>query len=387
MTHPYENGTTPRFAAEFVAVDLERAAIKGEGREPRPWDAWPSVGELVAKMGDKGPRYPLGVPPVDKAWRGGLPLGKRIAVLGAPGAGKTTWCVQLALTLAKQGVFVVYLAGDEPRDTILTRLGQQLGYEREFLEQGVDWVKEGLARELAAFGLVILDPDNDEGVTIENVAAYIVATRGERASVLFVDSLQTTAASLKTPGGIPNPKANVDLILNQTKTAARAQNISVFLLCEMNRGAYRAKDGPQATADIAAGKESGGIEYAVDAQFVLRIADSGSVDVTVPKARMGKVEPFRMTQDHRRASFTLDAPLIPHSSQDDEMRAAEFEKLCEIVHAALIRSPGTSAVALRAELRRKDADIRGALARLRDKGRAEDKSPVKNRPEWHAVTP
>lgn len=335
--------------------------------KPPVWANWPSASSLVSLLGDKGPRLPLGFGPIDKGWRGGLPLGKRVAVLGAPSAGKTTWCVQMAVTLARSGALVVYIAGDEGRESILTRIGQQFGHDREALEKGFDSAKMGLARELETLPLVILDPDNDPDVTITNAAAYMVATRGDRPAVLFVDSLQTMAAAIPS-GATPNPKANVDAILGEVKRAARADKISVFVLCEMNRGSYRAASGPQATNDMAAGKESGGIEYGVDAQFVLRAPEKGTkaVKVTVPKSRMGKIEEFSMEQDYRFATFALVQDAEP--ANDADQRAVVFDSLCALVLAAVKRKPGTTGTVIAAELGRRKSDVLAAIDELQRTG-------------------
>lgn len=327
------------------------------------WAHWPSASSLVSLLGDKGPRLPLGFGPIDKGWRGGLPLGKRVSVLGAPSAGKTTWCVQMAVTLARSGALVVYIAGDEGRESILTRIGQQFGHDREALEKGFDSAKMGLARELETLPLVILDPDNDPDVTITNAAAYMVATRGDRPAVLFVDSLQTMAAAIPS-GATPNPKANVDAILGEVKRAARADKISVFVLCEMNRGSYRAQSGPQATNDMAAGKESGGIEYGVDAQFVLRAPEKGTkaVKVTVPKSRMGKIEEFSMEQDYRFATFAVVAEAEPDNDTADV--GATFRELVEQTFSAILESPRSSKTVIAMKLGKRKGDVGGAVDEL-----------------------
>ena len=81
---------------EIGSEPAERGPLKAE--------LWPRPESLVARMGNRGPRFPTGFASIDKGWRGGAMMGKRWGLLGAPGAGKTTMALQLAYSFALQGI-------------------------------------------------------------------------------------------------------------------------------------------------------------------------------------------------------------------------------------------------------------------------------------------
>lgn len=69
--------------------------LSAKPKAPPVWSKWPAASSLVSLLGDKRPRLATGFSPIDKAWRGGVKQGLRIAILGAPSAGKTTWASTL----------------------------------------------------------------------------------------------------------------------------------------------------------------------------------------------------------------------------------------------------------------------------------------------------
>lgn len=62
-------------------------------------------------------------PALDPSKRG-MPLGRILALVGAPGAGKSLLADQIAVSAARAGHRVVMLVVDEPREDAAQRIGQ-----------------------------------------------------------------------------------------------------------------------------------------------------------------------------------------------------------------------------------------------------------------------
>jgi hypothetical protein len=97
------------------------------------------------------------------------------------------------------------------------------------------------------------------------------------------------------------------------------------LACEMNRGAYRSEDASERYNDLAAGKESGAIEYAAKAQIVLRSVKGRDdlVQVRVPKIKRGTKDETEFFLSFDRVKHSLeecDAPEEPREAANEEDR-------------------------------------------------------------------
>ena len=234
-------------------------------------------------------RVLTGTAPLDTLTRGGIPLGKRVVVGGAPGAGKTTLVVQWARELAEQGVHVCILATDEGADAIAIRLGQHTGLNRTLLEHGDP---STLARVSIPASLSLV-----EDLSIE-AAARTLPTSGKRA--LIVDSLQTARSDACTGKGV---RAQIEANVRALKSLAR-QGVLVIATSELRRQGYQGRKAPT-QGDY---KGSGGIEYDVDLGLALVTPDKGAtVQVSVVKSRVGNAGPtdWTMRADRARAASWL----------------------------------------------------------------------------------
>jgi putative DNA primase/helicase len=382
---PKHDSQGPRATVETVE--------EGPSNEPAAGvRAWPKLDDLFDGLGDRGPRVPTGLSALDKAWRGGLLMGKRVGILGAPGAGKTTLAVQLAVHFAKQKIPVVYVANDEPRDDLLIRLGQLHGYAREMLERGGEDTKRRAAAELAGLPFWILDPDEGDLGDGADVLAVVEQLRDEfpqGPAVVVLDSLQTLAGMVpdSTAEGV---RAKVDHLLGQCKVAARKHGVLVLFLSEMNRSAYRFR-GESQVEDIAAGKESGQIEYGADVLLVMRNLPRAEgeqgpalVEVKCPKSRLGKVEPFGLELRGEYSMFR-EAPLPAKPAQGGPGSGSEppnFEELVESVFGCIEKRPGVGGAQPIAHLlKRREGAVRAAVRELEARGRVE----VRGRPPRHGL--
>lgn len=326
----------------------------------------------IERLGSTGPRLRTGFPTFDAACRGGLPVGRVVVVGGAPGAAKTTTVAQWALTWAKQGVPVAFLAADEEADGILVRWGQQCGISLDDLDG--DKIKPAtrarLSGELAGYPINLVDSeDDDETITIDRVSRELAELRGDGpASVLIVDSIQIAATD--DSARIDNPRERIDAVVRALKRAAKRDGHLVIATSELARGAYRDEN---TINPLAAFKESGSIEYGVGTALVLRTVgdEPGLIDVEVPKNRIGRSadakKPFRLRLDFDRAALREVPPPTPKSAEDVEnaIDAAIFDVVNET--ALYTASAVYDALQARGQGARKQAVLNRVRA-LRDEG-------------------
>lgn len=280
-------------------------------------------------------RLPTGWPTFDAATRGGIPLGKLLVMVGAPGVGKTTLCVELGVKLARAGVHVAILAADEEADGLLVRIGQVLGLAREEIEDGNAAACERLAAELDQLpNLMLFDADENE-LTVNAVAELLAKAAGGAPAVLIIDSIQTARATGSDEAD--GPRARVDAIVAALRAAAK-RGLLVLATSEAVRASYRSKRADEQINPLAAGKESGSIEFRAHGVLLLTEAEgeAGVVDVAIPKLRFGRKEPFRLRQDFASATFVETA----HPNDVEQIEAREAAKSAK-AKARVLKALGT----------------------------------------------
>lgn len=332
------------FKQRFAAALEKRIAARYRSASDRARD----IGAL--------PRIPTGFATFDANTRGGPRVGKRIVLGGAPGAGKTTWLVQLLWSYALAGYVVLLVAFDEEADDILIRVGQLNGLCREELE---DEHREGhvgakarlveLLNENPNFNLI--DADEDE-MTIEDASAELVRLRqAGQLSILGVDSIQT--ARVNGDADADTAKARVDMVMAAAKRAGKVDKHLVFATCELNRGGYGSNNPAERVNDLAAFKESGGVEYGASMAMVLRqVKDAdGLINVSTPKNRMGSKKPFRLQLDFRTAKVSeveLPAPEAEEAIASPLQQAKD--KLMAVIEKSIQPINSASELARRAKI-------------------------------------
>jgi len=302
-----------------------------------------------------GERFSTGFATLDDALRGGVPLGRVVMLLGAPGAAKTTLAAYLADRWERAGAAVVFLAVDEPAEGIILRLGQLSGWSRESLEEegdASDAVRAGFAKRSEGRRLVVLDPD-EHGMSIEDAAQALQEAGKDRPRVLMLDSLQT--ARCAAAAGVDSSIERMDAVVHTLKRIART-GVLVLAISEMSRAGYRG-DAGQVSA-LSAGKGSGSIEYGGSLVLALQSVkgEAGQVDVEVAKNRIRGAKPkLRLQLDFERASFTeiINDSTVPEGSRN------QLDKQIEMVVQALLKTrkpiSTKTQLALSVDLRRKAA--------------------------------
>lgn len=319
------------------AFMAKMAEAKRAASEP-PKPAYLTLQEMAATcLKPVGKRLATGFATLDGATRGGVPLGRLIMALGAPGAGKTTLFVQLTDTFEQQGCAVLYLAADEPAEGIVTRFGQLAGFSRDALESEGDIgeaVRSGFAKRVEGRALSVVDPDANERMRfIEDAASALDHLAQGRPRVLIVDSLQTAACAAAE--GLESQRERIDAKLAVLKAIAK-RGVLVIAISEMARSAYRSGDRNQDTSALSAGKESGSIEYGAALLLGLRSVkgETGLVDVEVAKNRLGGSKPeFRLRLDADRASFAEVAKPDPEEQREQVEDAKEAKARALVIEA------------------------------------------------------
>jgi archaellum biogenesis ATPase FlaH len=349
----------------------------------------PTPGQYIrSTIGLPVVRLATGIPTLDKLTRGGLMIGKMTAVGGAPNAGKTTFVTQLGHHFASRGIPVGFLAKDEDREGILYRIGQATGLRLEDLENDTDDARARLAEALEDLPSFMLRDQDEEGVTLEEFVEELTSLAAGRPAVLIIDSLQTVRT--EAHAGLDDKRRRIEANVAALKAIGKRLGWLVIATCELARGAYRSRDAADRINDLAAFKETGDIEYAIAIGLVLRSVNDEPdlVDVTVPKAKRGRPEPFRLKLDFRHACFS-EVPLPSEESVEQETSAryeARQAELNERVHQTILRQPGLAGrEAIRAILGARRGGIQAAIDTLLGDGRIENRG-TSSRPKYHATS-
>lgn len=214
-----------------------------------------------------GERFHTGWGEIDRVLGGGLVSGSVILVGGEPGVGKSTLLTGLALGWVRQGVRVLYVAGEESPAQIRLR-AERLGFEPAH-EDGFEILAE-----------VRLEPLLE---ALEEALAADAVAGGERSAVIIADSIQTlTSDHVDSYPGSPNQIRHCGAALGEL---ARRRGCPVFLVGHVTK-----------TGDLAGPKL---LEHMVDTVLYF---ETGSGEIRIlrsAKNRFGSVDEigiFRMAE-------------------------------------------------------------------------------------------
>ncbi len=273
-------------------------------------DQWEQEGPLV--------HLPTGIPSLDAATGGGLVLGSRVYLVGAPDAGKTALAVQLLDHYLGQGVTVGILAVDEEPSDVVTRLLQRRGLSRVECEQRSP-ATLARARELLAgaplrvygFGLSI----EAAAVDLHRVARARNPDDPRPPCVLVLDSIQTVRAENEDPDASMNRLVTGRVAA--VRAAASRYRMLVLSTSEMNRAAYKSRKAEENASDMSAAKESGAIEFSARVMLTLRSVPDvpNVVECRVTKNKHGAAT--RPGDDGMFLRFDRDAQQL---TEDGEFR-------------------------------------------------------------------
>lgn len=320
-------------------IDFVAPLPDNDAEAPKVWtptavvDLWRSEGPLVHE--------PTGIARLDNVTGGGPVYGSRVYVVGAPDAAKTALVVQMLDTYARRGIACGILAVDEEPSDVMTRLAQRAGWLRRDCEERTAEMCDAIAEALGSLPVRLYGPEH----TIETAAADLdaFARGGDMRAALFVDSIQACrsdqgAASETVREGV---SANV-AALRAVATRYRLIGVSTS---EMNRNAYRSIEAAEATNDMAAGKESGAIEFSARIMLALRSVkgETDLIEVHVVKNKHGPGgDRFHLKIDRRHMTLAeTDAPpTVDKSAARDEGKRRQVVVDAGHVALAIAGRPG-----------------------------------------------
>lgn len=247
--------------------------------------------DLLALLKQEGPivHLPTGIQQLDNMTGGGLVLGSRAYLIGAPNAGKTLLAVQLVDSLLQRGIPVAILGVDEEPSDIGMRLMQRRGISRVDIEQRTPEVL-AMAAALGEVPLLLFDSTT----SIESAAVQLHALAKRRQPdeerppcVLMIDSVQTALAEADDDND--SLYKTVTHRVRKIRAAASRYRMLIITTSEMSRAAYRSKKQDEQARDMAAAKESGAIEFSARVLLSLRNVptESNVVELRVVKNKHG----------------------------------------------------------------------------------------------------
>jgi DNA repair protein RadA/Sms len=195
--------SSPRWLGQCPGCEawnsLVEEALAPRARGARPVSAATSARPLAAVSAGDALRRSTGLAELDRVLGGGLVQGSVVLIGGDPGIGKSTLALQAAGALARQGLPVLYVAGEESPEQVRLR-ADRLG----MAEAGVL-----IAAETSA----------------EAVVELIEATRP---AAVVVDSVQTlhTSALGSAPGSVGQVRESAALLVGR----AKASGVACFLI-------------------------------------------------------------------------------------------------------------------------------------------------------------
>jgi KaiC/GvpD/RAD55 family RecA-like ATPase len=354
-----------------------------------------TMGEILLAMDVSATRLSTGLPSLDAATNG-LPAKKLIVVQGGPGAGKTGLSLQLGVTAAAHGWAVAVLAADEDDAGLVVRVAQMIGFDRHALESkdGHPIRVEAAAKLDDRLPILVVDADI-HGATVESVSEELVRRRGERPSMLIIDSIQEARAAGSDDA--ESPRLRVNAVLKTIKRETKLHGHLTIAISEVSRGRYAAKDKNERTNALAGGKESGGIEYGCAVLMDLStVADEvGMIDVEIAKNRLGEKTTLRLRQDFARCAF-VEVPRPGGTGEGDHDSGPTIDDDVRRVVDALLGCTGPVAgttglrgLLLAKGIRMSHARLDGVVAHLGIEERGEPNNSARivnkgtiHRPRW-----
>jgi|GEM_PF-1156173 archaellum biogenesis ATPase FlaH len=322
---------------------------------------------ILRRLQDQPDPIPTGIAELDARLRGGMRPGKALVIGGTPFAGKTALGIQMARAAAEAGCAVVVFLADEGREPGIIRLGQQLGYIREQIEDRLDSTLDSMERDLSKLILTFPDPDADADTTIEGLAEALVRAHPDRRKVLLLDSIQT----VRTRHPLKEVPSIRERVMENARTARRLAveyGLAVIYTSEVNRSWYRSRKEEDRASDLAAFAEAR-IEFSGDVLLAMRASDEDSdlVDVRIPKNRLGTRFPLLLRLNQDRASFVA----VDSDPREAARGEAQNQKVAE-TRATILRelqgTPGLTRTELYGLVGGKKGVFDDALRGLRSSG-------------------
>jgi hypothetical protein len=190
---------------------------------------------------------------------------------------------------------------------------------------------EALVR--AGHDVLVWDPREDQGATVEGAAELLAKEGGDARRVLVVDSLQS-AAGWACDDPKDETRRKIDRRLATLLGLARRLRLCIIVTSELTRAGYA--NGSENIGGMSTFKESGGIEYLADQLFVLA-SSKDQVSVSIPKTRNGETNAQLTLVRGDWLEFSESETKVPRSKAeaDDE----KYDEALRRLVLALRESP------------------------------------------------
>lgn len=242
-------------------------------------DRWTADGPLI--------HAPTGICALDHMTGGGPTFGCRIFLAGAPDGGKTGLLVQVADSYLDQGLVVGLLVVDEDPSDVFQRFMQRRGIARHRCEQREPGDIEEMRRLAEGLRVRLYDSTWTIEAAAKDLAAY--AKEVGAAAMLGIDSVQTVRCNAEESESSRHEA--VTARVRAIRTVTDKYRLITVTTSEVGRASYRSNKPDERISDLAAGKESGSIEYSARVLLVLRSVEDESdlVEIRVAKNKLGPI--------------------------------------------------------------------------------------------------
>jgi hypothetical protein len=261
-------------------------------------------------------------------------------VQGAPNASKTLLFVHVADEWARRGIVVGLLAVDEEADDITTRLAQRAKFRRDECETREPATLLEMQEALEPCPIRMYGPEWTIQDAADDLARYAKERSGNRIALL-VDSIQAVACPPMLMEREPSERERVNVNIRALRDAAArvratdpAHRLIAMATSEMNRNAYRTVASAEQYNDMAAGKESGAIEYSARVLVSLRSVkgDGNLIEVRMVKNKHGESgndAGFYLALDRRRQTLAMGRlpPKRSATSKPSKLRMRRTSRL------------------------------------------------------------
>jgi replicative DNA helicase len=280
--------------------------------------------DILGQWQEEGPlvHEPTGMPTLDNLTGGGPVYGSRWYVLGAPDAGKTALIAQIGHHYLDRGIPVGFLAIDEEPGDLVGRFAQRFGIRRAECEKREPRTLEFLRRALSHLRVRFYGPGRSIESAADDLAQF--AKGFAKQAVLLVDSIQTVASAKVFGQQDLSLREIVTENVKALRACATRHKMIAIATSEMSRSFYRIVEGQDKLNDLAAGKESGAIEYSARVMLSLRSVkgEPDLIRIDVPKNKHGlSGAVLHMRID--RAHMKLEEAPAPDDPNDSETKQAE----------------------------------------------------------------
>lgn len=250
----------------------ERAAIQGETHQeppPMPGDdekkprRFTTTSDVIARWRNEGPivRVSSGLPTLDVLCGGGLPIPRRILIVGAPGAAKTyletTLARRFVTELSTHGFVVGIHAVDEDDSDLTVRFAQMAGFLQAQIEERSPELLDSVEAQLRDLPIRFYGYD----CTIEEVALEVAtwAKSTGKFGCMCTESLHTVT-SARADGALTE-RQRIEANIKALRWAYDAHHLTTIVTAEMNRAGYSSGKSASDANPLASAAEARACEY------------------------------------------------------------------------------------------------------------------------------